>query len=116
MAALCLLTLLSPLVARAASIGQASTVSPVTKGLPGTWEHVACYVDDANWHVHENENDDPAMTVQSCIAHCNASGFTLAAVGHSMQCCESRPNRLLFVFAICSSIDCPSFQSAVMTW
>ena len=93
MASLCLFTLLSPLIARAAIVERASTVSPVTTGLPGTWTYAACYVDNANGRVLGNEFDGSATTVQSCIAHCSAGGFTIAAIEYSVQCCESYPFR-----------------------
>ncbi|KAF8556655.1 DUF1929-domain-containing protein [Imleria badia] len=83
MATLRLLTLLSSLIAQV-SIAQA--VSPVTSGLPGTWKYAACYVDNANGRVLGNEYDNSTTTVESCIAHCSASSFTLAAIEYSTQC------------------------------
>ena len=62
--------------------------SPVTTGLPGTWTYAACYVDNANGRVLGNEYDNSSMTVESCIAYCSSSNFTLAAIEYSTQCCE----------------------------
>lgn len=89
MATLRLLTLLFPLVVPV-SVG---AVSPVTSGLPGSWKYAACYVDNASGRVLGNEYDDSATTVESCVAHCSASNFTLAAIEYSTQCCESHPVR-----------------------
>lgn len=85
MATLRLLTLFASLIAHV-SVGGA--VSPVTSGLPGTWTYAACYVDNANGRVLGNEYDNNAITVESCIAHCSASNFTIAAIEYSVQCCE----------------------------
>ncbi|KAF8452229.1 hypothetical protein L210DRAFT_3499268 [Boletus edulis BED1] len=68
------------------SFGKASTVSLVTTGLPGTWTYAGCYVDNTNGRVLGNEYDNDATTVESCIAHCSVSNFTLAAIEYSVQC------------------------------
>ena len=87
MTTLHLLTLFSSLIAQA-SVRAASAVSPVTTGLPGTWKYAACYVDNADGRVIGNEYDDSATTVESCIAHCIANNFTIAAIEYGAQCCE----------------------------
>ena len=76
-----------------ASVVQVSTVSPVTGGLPGTWSYSACYVDNTYGRVLGNEYDNSATTVESCIAHCSTSNFTLAAIEYGVQCCESHAIR-----------------------
>lgn len=70
------------------STGGNNQVSPVQKGLPGTWTYAACYVDNADGRVIGNEYDNSSITVESCISHCSASNFTLAAIEYSEQCCE----------------------------
>ena len=68
--------------------GNMNVVSLVKRGLPGSWAYAACYVDNANGRVLGNEQDNSAMTVESCISYCSASNFTLAAIEYGVQCCE----------------------------
>ena len=68
--------------------GNSGGPSPVTTGLPGTWTYGACYVDNANGRVLGNEYDNNAITIETCIAHCSASNFTISAIEYSTQCCE----------------------------
>ncbi|KAG9312683.1 copper radical oxidase [Chiua virens] len=75
--------LLIPAAALALSI-RAGT--PVTKGLSGTWTYAACYVDNADGRVLGNEYDNSTTTVESCIAYCSASNYTIAAIEYSTQC------------------------------
>ncbi|KAI9462093.1 copper radical oxidase-like protein [Boletus coccyginus] len=55
-------------------------------GVPGTWSYAACYVDNANGRVLGNELDSSTTTVESCIAYCSSSNFTLAGIEYSTQC------------------------------
>jgi hypothetical protein len=68
--------------------GGGGLVSDVSTGLPGTWTYAACYVDNANGRVLGNEYDNTTMTVESCIAYCSSSNFTIAAIEYSVQCCK----------------------------
>lgn len=65
----------------------------MTTELPGAWKYTACYVDNTNGQVLGNEYDNSTMTVESCIAHCSTSNFTLAATEYGVQCCESHAVR-----------------------
>ncbi|KAF8129080.1 copper radical oxidase-like protein [Boletus edulis] len=60
--------------------------SPVRTGLPKNFTYAACYVDNANGRILGNENDNSSTTVESCIAYCSSSNFTLAGVEYSTQC------------------------------
>ncbi|KAH7906672.1 copper radical oxidase-like protein [Hygrophoropsis aurantiaca] len=66
--------------------GGATNVSPVSSGLPSSWTYGACYVDNANGRALGNEYDNNSVTVESCIAHCVSSNYTLAAIEYSTQC------------------------------
>ncbi|KAG8215859.1 copper radical oxidase [Butyriboletus roseoflavus] len=70
----------------ASALSTRATPSPVTSGLAGTWKYAGCWVDNANGRVLGNEYDSSTTTVESCITHCSASNFTLAAIEYSVQC------------------------------
>jgi hypothetical protein len=47
--------------------------------------------DNAHGRVLSNQQpDNNAVTVESCIATCQGLGFALAGIEFSVQCCESR--------------------------
>ncbi|KAJ8496398.1 hypothetical protein ONZ51_g1161 [Trametes cubensis] len=63
-------------------------VAPVNKtGLPAPWTYGACYVDNAFGRIMMTQlPDNQNVTVQSCIASCDAQNFTLAGLEFSVQC------------------------------
>ncbi|KAL4076636.1 glyoxal oxidase [Scleroderma yunnanense] len=60
--------------------------APVKSGLAGNWTYGGCYVDNVNGRVLGNELDNSTMTVESCIAYCSSSNFTIAGIEYSTQC------------------------------
>ncbi|KAI6024210.1 copper radical oxidase-like protein [Pisolithus marmoratus] len=58
----------------------------VIPSLSGNWTYAGCYVDNANGRVLGDELDSNAMTVENCVAHCTADGFTIAGLEYSTQC------------------------------
>ncbi|KAI0631805.1 hypothetical protein C8Q77DRAFT_1219134 [Trametes polyzona] len=62
-------------------------VAPVKTGLPTPWSYAACYVDNAFGRIFANQlPDNPAVTVESCIASCQSQNFTLAGLEFGVQC------------------------------
>ncbi|KAH9896068.1 hypothetical protein C8Q73DRAFT_463729 [Cubamyces lactineus] len=63
-------------------------VAPVnTTDLPTPWTYGACWVDNAFGRIMSSQlPDNQNVTVQSCIASCEAQNFTLAGLEYSVQC------------------------------
>ncbi|EKM51419.1 uncharacterized protein PHACADRAFT_263533 [Phanerochaete carnosa HHB-10118-sp] len=68
-------------------LSKRASVGPVTSGLPSGWKYGACYVDNANGRVFAEEDpDNSALTVESCISSCTSQGFSVAGMEYSVQC------------------------------
>ncbi|KAH8105346.1 galactose oxidase [Cristinia sonorae] len=66
--------------------GGGTPVFPATN-LPPPWKYAACFVDNAHGRIFQTElNDNPNVTVESCIASCSAQNQTLAGLEFSVQC------------------------------
>lgn len=67
-----------------------TTTSATTSatGLPGGWTYQGCYVDNIGGvrSMLVQENDNPTMTIESCINLCISSGYTVAGMEYSDQC------------------------------
>lgn len=89
--------------------GNPVLVAPVNSGLPAPWKYAACYVYVRSYLVCLTQNprlrqshrdnafgrifatqlpDNQTLTVESCVAACNAQGNTLAGMEFGVQCCE----------------------------
>ncbi|KAH8988288.1 copper radical oxidase [Lactarius hatsudake] len=67
--------------------GGGAPVFPKLSGLPTTWAYNACWVDNAHGRIFQTQlADNQALTVESCVASCDAQGFTLAGMEFSVQC------------------------------
>ncbi|KAF9448413.1 copper radical oxidase [Macrolepiota fuliginosa MF-IS2] len=62
-------------------------VFPVLSGLPTGWAYNACWVDNTNGRILQNQiPDTPTMTVETCVQACAAQNFTVAGLEFSTQC------------------------------
>ncbi|KAF7291129.1 hypothetical protein MIND_01256100 [Mycena indigotica] len=65
----------------------AGGATAIAVDLPGSWAYVGCFVDGAHGRVLDNELPDAAnLTMESCVASCDALNFTIAAGEFSVQC------------------------------
>jgi WSC domain len=82
-------TSLSTISSTAASTSSTTTsiTAPAT-GLPAGWAYQGCYVDniDGVRSMLVQENDNPTMTIESCIIQCLQLGYTVAGMEYSDQC------------------------------
>lgn len=72
------------------TVTSTSTTSAPTSatGLPGGWAYQGCYVDniDGLRSMLVQENDNPTMTIESCIDQCLSLGYSVAGMEYSDQC------------------------------
>ncbi|KAF8259546.1 copper radical oxidase [Lactarius quietus] len=70
------------------STGPTSTPSNVPTDLPTGWKYGGCWEDNVNGgRVFQNQNpDNQALTIESCVQSCASQGFTLAGAEFSVQC------------------------------
>jgi WSC domain len=67
--------------------GGGGGVGPVTTGLPTPWYYSACYVDLQYGRILGYEVTPSASnSVATCIAACQAQGFTLAGTEYADEC------------------------------
>ncbi|KAF7334608.1 hypothetical protein MVEN_02290900 [Mycena venus] len=65
--------------------GQAGATAIATD-LPTPWAYVGCFVDNANGPILTAETDNANLTMESCVATCDAQNFTIAGGEYSTQC------------------------------
>jgi len=64
-----------------------SSAAPLGTGFPTGWTDQGCWVDGVNGRILSNQlNDDPTMTLQSCVNKCVAGGYTIAGMEYGQQC------------------------------
>lgn len=72
------------------TVPSTTTTSATTSatGLPGGWTYQGCYVDNIGGvrSMLVQENDNPTMTIESCINLCLSLGYTVAGMEYSDQC------------------------------
>ena len=58
-------------------------------GSLGSWSYDACYTDSVSARAFNARVDiDPAnMTIENCIAFCQAADFIYAGVEYAQECC-----------------------------
>ncbi|KAJ7659270.1 copper radical oxidase [Mycena polygramma] len=66
--------------------GGATGVTAIATDLPTPWAYVGCFVDNANGRVLTTETDIANMTMEACVALCDAQNFTIAGGEFSTQC------------------------------
>jgi hypothetical protein len=60
---------------------------PSQTGFPAGWTYQGCWVDGLNGRIlNHQQTDNQALTQQSCVATCDAAGYTIAGVEWSVQC------------------------------
>lgn len=63
------------------------TARPLPTGIPDGWDYYGCWVDNINGRILTYQApDDPGLTIESCIAHCDDRGYTIAAPQYHTQC------------------------------
>jgi len=64
-----------------------ATGSDGATGLPANWKYDGCWVDNVNGRIMGNEQpDNQALTVESCVNTCIGLGFTVAGIEYGVQC------------------------------
>ena len=64
-----------------------ATGSGSASSLPTGWTYRGCYVDNANGRIlNVQKPDSQTLTIESCVAACVASGYTVAGMEYSTQC------------------------------
>lgn len=64
-----------------------TTPNVIATALPTGWLYQGCYVDNVNGRIFNNQQqDNPAMTVESCVATCVGLGFSVASMEFGVQC------------------------------
>ncbi|KAJ7058025.1 galactose oxidase [Mycena amicta] len=58
----------------------------IATDLPEPWAYVGCFVDNAHGRVLTIEIDNMNLTMESCVAMCDAQNATIAAGEFSFQC------------------------------
>ncbi|KAJ6514787.1 glyoxal oxidase N-terminus-domain-containing protein [Mycena vulgaris] len=66
--------------------GAANGVMAIATDLPSPWAYVGCFVDGATGRVLTTEMIDDNLTMESCVATCDAQNFTIAGGEFSTQC------------------------------
>jgi len=71
--------------------GAASTpITPVSApvpSIPNNWGYQGCWVDGVNGRILSyEENNNQALTIESCVALCSGYGYTIAGLEWSVQC------------------------------
>ncbi|KAJ7364637.1 copper radical oxidase [Mycena albidolilacea] len=58
----------------------------IATDLPSPWAYVGCFVDNANGRVLTIEVDNANLTMESCVASCDAQNLTIAGGEFSVLC------------------------------
>ncbi|KAJ6532912.1 galactose oxidase [Mycena vulgaris] len=66
--------------------GAPTGVTAIATDLPSPWAYVGCFVDGATGRVLTTEIVDTNLTMESCVATCDAQNFTIAGGEFSTQC------------------------------
>ncbi|KAJ7479512.1 glyoxal oxidase N-terminus-domain-containing protein [Mycena latifolia] len=66
--------------------GAAGGVTAIATDLPSPWAYVGCFVDGATGRVLTTETDNANLTMEICVATCDAQNFTIAGGEFSTQC------------------------------
>ncbi|KAJ7229668.1 glyoxal oxidase N-terminus-domain-containing protein [Mycena haematopus] len=66
--------------------GGGGGASAIATDLPEPWAYVGCFVDNANGRILTVENDNVNLTMESCVATCDAQNFTIAGGEFATQC------------------------------
>ncbi|KAJ6589404.1 copper radical oxidase [Mycena capillaripes] len=66
--------------------GAPGGVTAIATDLPSPWAYVGCFVDGVNGRVLTTEIDNVNLTMESCVATCDAQNFTIAGGEFSTQC------------------------------
>ncbi len=57
--------------------------------LPGKWQYQGCYTDQGpRTLAAATYASGTAMTIESCIAYCDAAGYLYAGTEYSSECCK----------------------------
>jgi hypothetical protein len=65
-----------------------TSATATATGLPAGWAYRGCYVDNVGGvrSMLIQENDNPTMTIESCISQCSSLGYMVAGMEYSDQC------------------------------
>lgn len=65
-----------------------TTATTTASGLPSGWSYQGCYEDNIGGvrTMLTQENDNPNMTIASCVSQCISLGYTVAGMEYSDQC------------------------------
>ncbi|OKL57192.1 hypothetical protein UA08_07338 [Talaromyces atroroseus] len=65
-----------------------TSVTATATGLPSGWDYRGCYADNIGGvrSMLVQEDDNPTMTIESCISQCLLLGYTVAGMEYSDQC------------------------------
>ncbi|KAF8156193.1 hypothetical protein K438DRAFT_2026364 [Mycena galopus ATCC 62051] len=66
--------------------GAQGSATGIATDLPSPWAYVGCFVDGANGRVLTVEIDNANLTMELCVASCDAQNFTIAGGEFSVQC------------------------------
>ncbi|KAJ7689677.1 copper radical oxidase [Mycena rosella] len=66
--------------------GAPGGVTAIATDLPSPWAYVGCFVDGAFGRVLTTEIDNANLTMETCVASCDAQNFTIAGGEFSIQC------------------------------
>ncbi|KAJ6589389.1 glyoxal oxidase N-terminus-domain-containing protein [Mycena capillaripes] len=67
--------------------GAPGGVTAIATDLPSPWTYVGCFVDGAHGRALTTQMDDNVnLTMEACVASCDAQNFTIAGGEFSVQC------------------------------
>ncbi|KAJ6521662.1 glyoxal oxidase N-terminus-domain-containing protein [Mycena vulgaris] len=66
--------------------GPTGGATAIATNLPSPWAYVGCFVDGAAGRVLTTEIDNVNLTMEICVATCDAQNFTIAGGEFSTQC------------------------------
>ncbi|KAJ7186433.1 copper radical oxidase [Mycena filopes] len=66
--------------------GGGGSATGIATDLPAPWAYVGCFVDNAHGRVLTTEIVDTNLTMESCVATCDAQNFTIAGGEFATQC------------------------------
>jgi WSC domain len=75
------ITTSTSLFSNSSSTSSSTTSSSSSLATPTGWRYDGCYIDNANGRIFNNQQpDNSALTVESCINTCSGLGYTIAGM------------------------------------
>ncbi|KAF2668724.1 copper radical oxidase [Microthyrium microscopicum] len=73
----------------ASATSSSAPPTPTGLGIPAGWSYKGCWQDNYNnlgRSMGNEQTDDQSMTIASCVAECQALGYSIAGMEYSYQC------------------------------